>query len=206
MAYARRPEVVALARLRIDRSKGQGTWDSMVKTVFHGDNPALGAILDEIAGAALNRAEEDLADVAKALSAMTPSIGEAPTLLRQLGLEAVADELEGMRKEYCQKNSKVVLSPSKQNVTTISANSRSTAAADANDIDALLTEEEAAEILTVPVSRLRGWRKRKRGPAVVKLGTARSSAIRYTRRLIREWQQRYIVEIERPRRGGPRKK
>ena len=73
------------------------------------------------------------------------------------------------------------------------------------DDDDLLTEEQAAELLTIPVGRLRGWRKRRRGPAVVKLGTARSSAVRYTRRLIREWQQRCIVEIEPPRRGRPRK-
>lgn len=58
------------------------------------------------------------------------------------------------------------------------------------DPDALLTEAEAARLLSLSVRSLQGWRvKRSDGPAFVKCGRA----VRYRRRDLVAWMERNTV-------------
>jgi hypothetical protein len=51
----------------------------------------------------------------------------------------------------------------------------------------LLTREQAAAVVGISPNTLRRWYAANRGPAVVKIGTARGSRVRYPRRLLLEW-------------------
>ena len=50
-----------------------------------------------------------------------------------------------------------------------------------------LTREQAAAVVGISPNTLRRWYAANRGPAVVKLGAARGSRVRYPRRLLLEW-------------------
>jgi len=93
------PEVVALAKSRAERDWGQGFWDHLAKTI--GDNPIdiQAVFVSQKLEEYLNRAEQDLVDVARALSGTTSVMDDLPALLHRLGLGDVADELEGMREK-----------------------------------------------------------------------------------------------------------
>ena len=64
------------------------------------------------------------------------------------------------------------------------------AAAHVVNMPKLLTEEEAAEFLQIPVRTLQSWRYRKQGPAYVKMG----HAVRYRVELLDTWVDQHIVE------------
>lgn len=57
----------------------------------------------------------------------------------------------------------------------------------------LLTEKEAAKLLSLNPGTLRSWRCEGRGPSYVRLGTR---AIRYSLTAIQEWVQRGQVRVE----------
>ncbi len=53
--------------------------------------------------------------------------------------------------------------------------------------DALLTREQAAELLQLDPHTLACWKSQGRGPACVKFGAGRSAAVRYLRSDIERW-------------------
>jgi hypothetical protein len=53
--------------------------------------------------------------------------------------------------------------------------------------DALLTREQAAELLNLNPHTLACWRSEGKGPPIVKFGAGRSSAVRYRRADIEQW-------------------
>lgn len=61
--YARRPEVIALAKFRMDQTDGRGTWDECEAAVFDGLHSGRAKILDRLLSGLLNQAERDIADV-----------------------------------------------------------------------------------------------------------------------------------------------
>jgi hypothetical protein len=63
------------------------------------------------------------------------------------------------------------------------------AAISINDHDALLTEVQAADLLSLSVRTLQAWRTRAFGPAFVRAGRA----IRYRRRDLLDWAQANTV-------------
>jgi len=54
-------------------------------------------------------------------------------------------------------------------------------------IPALLTEESAARLLTVPAKTLRNWRCVGRGPRFLRLGGGRNGCVRYEIAAIRDY-------------------
>lgn len=63
MSYARHPDVVALAKLRMDSTDGPGAWDDCEKAVFDGSHIGRAKILDRVLTGMLNQAERDIKDV-----------------------------------------------------------------------------------------------------------------------------------------------
>lgn len=70
------------------------------------------------------------------------------------------------------------------------------AAVGVNDFDALLTEVQAADLLSLSVRTLQAWRTKMFGPAFVRAGRA----IRYRRRDLLAWMDANTV----PSHGAPR--
>jgi predicted DNA-binding transcriptional regulator AlpA len=56
-----------------------------------------------------------------------------------------------------------------------------------HDAGEMLTRPEAARLVGVSAGTLRRWYANNRGPAVVKIGTARASRVRYPRALLMAW-------------------
>lgn len=55
------------------------------------------------------------------------------------------------------------------------------------DNDELLDNEQTADILGIKPNTLEIWRTKSRGPAFIKLGSAKQSPIRYRRSVITRW-------------------
>lgn len=51
------------------------------------------------------------------------------------------------------------------------------------DDEGLLTEQDAAELLQVPLSTLRGWRREGKGPPCLKIGRQ----VRYRQTAVQRW-------------------
>ena len=73
MGYARNPEVIALAKLRMDRDGKEGDWDECVSDVFNGAHSGRSKVLDVVCVNYLNRAEQDMADVKLVLDSLSGS-------------------------------------------------------------------------------------------------------------------------------------
>lgn len=58
-----------------------------------------------------------------------------------------------------------------------------------DDLDCLLTETEAAEILNFSISTLRNWRSQGRGPEFLKIS---QRTVRYRRRELNAWSEKLI--------------
>ena len=55
------------------------------------------------------------------------------------------------------------------------------------DLDELLTNEQAADLLAIKPNTLEGWRCKGKGPPFIKLGNHPSSPIRYQRSRLMAW-------------------
>jgi hypothetical protein len=73
------------------------------------------------------------------------------------------------------------------------------AVAGGNDQDALLTEVQAADLLTLSVRTLQAWRARGFGPPYVRAGRA----VRYRRRDLLNWTEAHVVVHSDERRITP---
>src|SRR5882757_3946285 len=72
-------------------------------------------------------------------------------------------------------------------------------AAGGNDLDVLLTEVQAADLLTLSVRTLQAWRARSFGPPYVRAGRA----VRYRRRDLLAWTEAHVVVHSDERRSTP---
>lgn len=62
--------------------------------------------------------------------------------------------------------------------------------------DTLLTPPQVAEILQVTTSTLETWRSKRSGPAWIKLGEGKRSAIRYRQSEIEKYLKQSTVQAE----------
>lgn len=82
MTYSAPPEVLALAKQRIDKEDGDGTWDALVHDVFCGAHTARRKILDKVCTDALRKAANDIADVLSVLP-MSDQLAAANAAIRE---------------------------------------------------------------------------------------------------------------------------
>jgi len=61
------PEVIKLARLRLDRDHGPGTWDEFVTRAAKDDDSDLKRRVDRICQEVLRRADQDVRDIYQVL-------------------------------------------------------------------------------------------------------------------------------------------